>query len=213
MKHITPEDMPAFMAELRAINSPSRRALEALILSGLRTNPVRYLRLEHLDFAKAKWTVPAALMKVDDDGKPFELPMSTRLIAVLKQQIAYVEDTFEQSPISLLWPGDPNQVDPLKQPISENTMRDLLVKRMGYNATPHGFRASFKTWAENQLQDDGETMKFNPAAIEYCLAHNPGDKVERAYRRNQLWKPRVAIMNAWSGFLSPPKATLRVVAS
>jgi integrase len=219
MKHIEPHDMPAFMAELRAIKTQTSRALEALILSNLRTNPVRFLHIDHLDFdgnkndplrPGPKWTVPAELMKVDDDGQPFVLPMCPRLVAVLKEQIAYLKETFPGQPIGLLWPGverDTGKVT-FDRPISENTMRDLLVYTLKRNATPHGFRASFQTWAENELLDDGETMKFNPDAIGYCMAHNTGNKVKRAYRRNRLWKPRIGIHAAWERHL---KAKLRLV--
>ena len=86
------------------------------------------------------------------------------------------------------------------------------VRAMKKNATPHGMRATFQTWAENELQDDGETMKFNPDAIGYCMAHNPGDKVKRAYRRNRLWKPRMGIMNAWERHLARPRPQLKAVA-
>jgi integrase len=217
MKALDYPDMPEFMAELRAIKDQSARALEALILSNLRTTPVRFLHIDHLDFDKnnPKWTVPVALMKVDDDGKNFALPMVPRLVDVLQQQIAYLRETFDSEKIGLLFPGDPDQVDdPLLTPISENTMRDVVVKKLKRKATPHGFRASFDTWALNQLQSDGVTKRFNEDAIEYCMAHNPGNKVKRAYRRDQLWKPRVAIMNEWATFIDPTKkrAPLRAVA-
>jgi integrase len=230
MKALRPQDIPQFMTELRAIKSQSSRALEALILSNLRTQPVRYLHIDHLDFKGVddedrpgpKWTVPGGneflpphkgLMKVDDDGYPFILPMCPRLVAVLKEQIAYLKETFPHREVGLLWPGDATQVDdPFAQPISENTMRDLLVDRLKRNATPHGMRATFETWAQNQLQDDGESMKFNPLAIQYAMAHNPGRKEERAYRRHRLWKPRVAIMNAWERHLATPRSKLKAVA-
>ncbi|TAI60401.1 hypothetical protein [Bradyrhizobium sp. Leo170] len=225
MKSVDYEDMPQFMTELRAIKSQTSRALEALILSNLRTNPVRFLHIDHLDFdgtkkdAKRpgpKWTVPGGpdgLMKVDDDDNDFVLPMVPRLVAVLQEQIAYLRETFPGVPVGLLFPGDPNQVDdPFSQPISENTMRDLVVGPiLNRKATPHGFRASFKTWASNQVQDDGETKKFDRDAVEYCMAHNPGDEEERVYRRDTLWRPRVGIMTAWARHLAA-KASLKMAA-
>lgn len=217
MKALDYPEMPKFMNELRAIGGQTPRALEALILSNLRTAPVRFLHIDHLDFdtSDPKWTVPVTLMKVDDDGHDFVLPMVPRLVDVLKQQIAYLRKTFNGADIGLLFPGDPDQMDdPLTMPISENTMRNLVVKKLKRKATPHGFRATFDTWALNQLQDDEITKRFNEDAIEYCMTHNPGDKVKRAYRRNKLWKPRVAIMNEWAKFIDPTKKRepLRVVA-
>lgn len=225
MKALDHDDMPQFMTELRAIKSQSARALEALILSNLRTNAVRFLHIDHLDLdgkkrdskrPGPKWTVPGGpdgLMKVDDDDSDFVLPMVPRLVAVLQEQIAYLRETFPDVPVGLLFPGDPNQVDdPFSQPISENTMRDLLIGPiLKRDATPHGCRASFKTWAGNQLQDDGETKKFDRDAVEYCMAHNPGKEEERVYRRDTLWKPRVGIMTAWARHLAT-KADLKIAA-
>jgi integrase len=222
MKSVPVLDMPDFMAELRATVAQTPRAVELLVLSNLRTNPVRFLRRSHLlittaEIAKHKslhhdgprWIVPAALMKVDDTGHDFVLPLSPRAVAVIEQQIAYLEDLCGGGrAVDLLFPGDVSR----DQPISENTMRDWVKWTLKKDATPHGFRAAFQTWAENELQEDGETMKFNPDAIGYSMAHNPGDKVKQAYRRNRLWKPRVGIMNAWARYLGPTKATLEAVA-
>jgi integrase len=215
-------DMPTFMTELRAIKTQSSRAMEALILSNLRTNPVRYLHIDHLDFVGdddpdrpgPKWTVPNALMKVDDDEQDFVLPMVPRLVEVLQEQIAYLKETFPGKPVGLLFPGVDRETGQVTfdKPISENTMRDLVVWTMKRKATPHGFRATFQTWAENQLQDDEETAKFNPDAIGYCMAHNPGDEVKRRYRRDRLWKPRVGIHTAWARFIGKTPAKLRAVA-
>jgi integrase len=228
MKAVPPEEIPEFMVELRATEVQTPRALELLILTNVRTNAMRWMRRSQLvltdaEMAKRKsmfhdgqrWIVPPELMKVDDDNHPFVLPLVPRAVEIINQQIAYLEDLYDgKHEVDLLWPGidrDTGKLSPDK-PISENTMRDWLVDTMKRNATPHGFRASFQTWAENEVQEDGETAKFNPDAIGYSMAHNPGDKVKRAYRRNRLWKPRVGIMNAWARYLAPPKAKLRAVA-
>jgi hypothetical protein len=44
------------------------------------------------------------------------------------------------------------------------------------------------------------------------MAHNPGDKVKRAYRRNRLWEPRMGIMKAWERHLARPRPQLKAVA-
>lgn len=221
MRALPATEMPAFMAELRTC-AQTPRALESLILSNVRTNAMRWMARSQLIITEAeqakhkslyhdgpRWIVPAELMKVDDDGQPFVVPLVPRAVEVIHQQIAYLEDLYGGArEVDLMWPG---AVD-FDQPISENTMRDWVVWTLKKEATPHGFRASFQTWAENELQDDGETMKFNPDAIGYAMAHNPGDKVKRAYRRNRLWKPRVGIMNAWARYLGPAKAKLNAVA-
>ena len=54
---------------------------------------------------------------------------------------------------------------------------------------PHGFRSTFRDWAENQT--------FSHRAIEYCLAHAIRNKTEAAYQRDDLIEKRRIIMNQW----------------
>jgi len=80
------------------------------------------------------------------------------------------------------------------------------LQRMGHaGLTAHGFRASFKTWAE-------ETTQYPPHIIEMCLAHVVGGTVERAYRRTTLLDQRRRLMQDWAGWLgSPAEEKLRGV--
>ena len=45
--------------------------------------------------------------------------------------------------------------------------------------TVHGFRSTFRDWAE-------EIGKYQHHAIEFCLAHQLPNKVEKAYLRTDL---------------------------
>ncbi len=47
---------------------------------------------------------------------------------------------------------------------------------VGRSITAHGFRATFRTWAE-------EVTRFPHAVIEEAMGHQVGNQVERAYRR------------------------------
>jgi integrase len=60
--------------------------------------------------------------------------------------------------------------------------------------TVHGFRSSFKDWAN-------ETTSFPNELSEAALAHVTGDKVERAYRRGDALERRRELMAAWARFL------------
>ena len=64
--------------------------------------------------------------------------------------------------------------------------------------TVHGFRATFRTWAE-------ETGNCSHHAIEFCLAHELPTKVEKAYLRSDLMDQRKIIMNDWENFLQNDK--------
>jgi integrase len=68
-----------------------------------------------------------------------------------------------------------------------------LVRYMGItNATLHGFRASFSSWAYDQ-------MDFPEKLVEKCLAHQ-STKVISAYRRTDALERRRAIMEAWADY-------------
>ena len=59
---------------------------------------------------------------------------------------------------------------------------------------PHGFRSSFRDWAE-------ENHSFSRRAVELCLAHSNKNKVEKAYLRSDLFIKRQQIMDEWNKFL------------
>ena len=58
----------------------------------------------------------------------------------------------------------------------------------------HGFRATFRTWAEEQA-------KLPAAVIEDAMGHAVGSRVERAYRRTDMLKARRDLMTAWAGLV------------
>ena len=83
----------------------------------------------------------------------------------------------------------------LAKPLSNGAMLNLLKTRFpDLKVTVHGFRSTFRDWAE-------ETGKYQHHAIEFCLAHQLPDKVEKAYLRSNLFGLRTTIMNDWEQYL------------
>jgi integrase len=87
-----------------------------------------------------------------------------------------------------------------------------LLKRMNSGLTPkwidssskraitaHGFRATFRTWAE-------ETTGFPHDVIEEAMGHQVGTQAERAYRRTDVLEKRRELMAAWAQHCEPKKA-------
>ena len=58
--------------------------------------------------------------------------------------------------------------------------------------TVHGFRSTFRTWAE-------EEGKYQHYAIKFSQKHQLPDKIEKAYLRSDLFHQRKTIMNDWEG--------------
>ena len=71
-------------------------------------------------------------------------------------------------------------------------MDKLLQEHMGYTqVTVHGFRSTFRDWAE-------ETTGFPARICEAALAHVVGDKTVAAYQRGDLFEKRRNLMDEWS---------------
>jgi integrase len=69
-----------------------------------------------------------------------------------------------------------------------------LVKELGLDCDIHGFRTSFRTWAQEQTNAPREVA-------EMALAHATGDATEQAYARSDLFGKRAALMQSWASYL------------
>ncbi|MDC3177597.1 hypothetical protein OBA45_00930 [bacterium] len=75
-------------------------------------------------------------------------------------------------------------------PISNMAILSLMRKRFpDIEAVPHGFRSTFRDWAENQ--------SYSHRAVEYCQAHTVRNKTEAADQRDDLLAIRRNIMVDW----------------
>jgi integrase len=70
----------------------------------------------------------------------------------------------------------------------------MLLRRLKVDATTHGMRAAFRSWAADQ------GVAFEVA--EACLAHAPGNAVVQAYMRSSMLARRRPVMAAWAQFLA-----------
>ena len=69
-----------------------------------------------------------------------------------------------------------------------------VLRRMEItDATPHGFRSSFRDWC-------GELTPFPREIAEAALAHTIPDKTEAAYRRRTAVEKRRPMMEEWASF-------------
>ena len=75
-------------------------------------------------------------------------------------------------------------------------MLQLIKKRFkDYKIVPHGFRSTFRDWAETR-------GRYSHRSMEYCLGHKVVNKTEAAYQRGDLLEQRKLIMEDWAGFIS-----------
>lgn len=167
-------EMGVFTHDLRKQDGVAPLALEFTILTIARTGEVIGARPGEFDLRGKMWTVPPERMK---SGKEHRVPLCDRAVAIAKDLIKLGGD--------YVFPG----LKP-KKPLSNMAMLSVL-KRMGRgDLTVHGFRSTFRDWAAEQTAYPHEMA-------EMALAHTIGDKVEAAYRRGDLFKKRIRMMQDW----------------
>jgi len=179
-------DLPACMQKLAANSDRSARALEVAILTFARTIEVQNMRWSQLDLESGLWDL-GTLDTKNERLKRTPLP---------RQTLAYLREAHE-SRVSdaFVFPGRS-----LAQPISNMTMLKHLKQITGDETlTVHGFRTTFRTWAQ-------EETDFEEEIVEHCLHHITGDDAEKAYKRGEALRKRRIVMQAFADFATlPPK--------
>lgn len=168
-----------FLPRLRERETMARLALEALIFTATRSNEVRLAEWKELDLESGLWTIPAARMKA---GKPHVVPLSPQAVRVFERAVEL--KTVGQNTIF----AGARRGRPLSDMALLKVMRD-----MGLEAVPHGFRSSFRDWVSEETDYSGDIA-------EAALAHTIRDKTEAAYRRGKLLAKRRALMTEWADF-------------
>jgi len=69
-----------------------------------------------------------------------------------------------------------------------------LLRDLGIDSSPHGFRSSFRSWCSDQGIDR--------ELAEQALAHAVGSQVEQCYARSDVLERRREVMEAWGAFLA-----------
>jgi integrase len=192
-------ELPGFMTKLNRMQGVAARALEFLILTSVRTGDIRGndrddrppMKWQHVDLAAGTWAIPKTKTDVEH-----VVPLSAAAMAVLKKVAALrlAGDVVFQS------------TNRTGEPFSDAAMRNVLDRMGGgyEKLTPHGFRATFKTWAS-------EETNFQHEVIEAALAHGISDKLEAAYRRGTFFGKRRRLMAAWAEFANSRPPSDRIV--
>jgi integrase len=191
-KHFTALDyqrVPAFVRELRAAQTQgealSPSVIEFILVTACRENEACEMQWREIDWEQRLWILPAERSKT---GREHRVPLCDRAIVLLTRQRWPNGQGLEPDPDRYVWPGRNGDV-----PVTGKSVYKFLVKTMSVNATIHGFRATFRTWAGNETN-------FDRVTCELALAHTAGSQVELAYRRGDELAKRRALMEAWSAY-------------
>lgn len=167
------QDLPDLWPRLIEGRGLGTLALRFTILTAARSGEVRGASWNEMDLKTATWTLPADRMKA---GTEHRVPLSSAALDIL--------DEVKGLNHKLIFPSSKGSQ------LSDMTLSAVL-KRLKVPATVHGFRSSFRDWAE-------ETTPYPYSAKEAALAHTVRNKVEAAYRRSDLFDIRRKMMDDWA---------------
>lgn len=171
------EEVSDFYSELKKRNGVAVLALRFTILTAARSGEVFGATWDEIDLKKEVWVIPARRMKMK---KEHVVPLTAEMLSIL--------DSLPELN-SHLFPGKKNNCS-----ISNMAMA-MQMRKMGFGEfTVHGFRSSFRSWAEDKTD-------YNHAALEKALAHSVKG-VEKSYNRGKQLDKRRELMKEWSKYIT-----------
>ncbi|QDD90001.1 tyrosine-type recombinase/integrase [Pseudomonas oryzihabitans] len=171
------KDTPKLIAALAKIETRDAVAARLLILTGARHHMIQHAQWSEFDLKAGTWALPAERMKM---RKRFVIPLPRQAIEML--------EILNNNHSIYLFPGQGKS-----GVMHSNAIRNLLHK-LGYeDITRHGFRSTFRDWAN-------ECTNYPREVCELALAHDERDQTEAAYSRSDLLEKRKALMADWANF-------------
>ena len=126
-------------------------AFEFLVLTATRSGEVREARWGEIDHNNVVWTIPAERMK---NGREHRVPLSDRALEVLDDARELADaDTW-------VFPS------PTRRALHQSTLSGLM-RDLGIDAVPHGFRSSFRDWAAECTDAPREVRELAPGAHQH----------------------------------------------
>lgn len=181
-------DVPGLMVKLEQSDSRAGVAARLLILTGARAQMVRLATWAEFDLLGGIWSLPAERMKM---RQSFNIPLAPQVLELLRL-LESMPRTIENSPY--LFPGQGKT-----GVMHANAIRNLLHGLGHGDITRHGFRASFRDWAN-------ERTNYPREICELALAHDERDQTEAAYSRSDFIEKRRALMVDWADYATKQPA-------
>jgi integrase len=182
-------DMGDFMSRLRSNDSMSAKALEFLVLTGVRSGSVRLAERSEIDFTKKLWVIPASHTKTKQEHRVPLAPQAIKLLLSLPTMAGTTK----------LFPSARGGA--LSDMALSQLMRGMRERgELQIEAVPHGFRSTFRDWGAEQTSYPDEIRKA-------ASGHTVGDSVQQAYQRTDLLEKRRRMMGDWAKFLDQASAS------
>lgn len=182
---LTGEELPHFIRDLEAYTGSiiTKNATKIVMLTGVRTQEMRFATWDEVDLDKGIWEIPAERMKM---RRPHFVPLSIQVVNLFKQL----------KPITGHYPfifiGRNNR----SKPISKESVSQV-IELLGYKgrATGHGFRHTMSTI----LHEQG----FDSIWIEMHLAHVDKNNIRGTYNHALYLKSRKEMLCWYANIFYP----------
>lgn len=176
-------ELPKLLADIDSSNSEplTKYGFYVLCYTFVRTQELRGMTWQEIDFDTCLWHIPAECMK---NKLPHVVPLAPQVIDILQSIKAMkLHDEF------VFFSNRSRKADIL----SENAFVTAL-RQLGYQGrmTGYGFRGL-------------PVMQYSPQAIELQLSHVQGNKIVRAYNEANLLPARARMMNEWADIVDEIK--------
>jgi integrase len=177
---------PDFFLDLRGrLRSASSVLALLVLLTAVRKATARKAEWSEFDFPNRRWRIPAIRMKARRKVKYpngiFDQPLSDTAVEILTEWRNYCPGKF-------VFPGRT-----LGTFVADRTLNNLL-ERLDSETSPHGLRATFRSWADTKTVCEPEVKKM-------ALGHSVGSKTEEAYSREDWYEKRGILMDVWAEYL------------
>ncbi|EMM8061626.1 TPA: tyrosine-type recombinase/integrase [Morganella morganii] len=180
---LTASELPYLLNDLAGYTGSiiTKTATQIIMLTGVRTQELRFARWGDIDFDQRLWEIPAEVMKMK---RPHIVPLSEQVVMLFKQ----LEPISKHHPLVFIGRNDP------RKPISKESINQV-IELLGYKGrlTGHGFRHTMSTI----LHEQG----FNSAWIETQLAHVDKNAIRGTYNHAQYLEGRREMMQWYADYI------------
>lgn len=177
---LTAEELPYFIKDLAGYTGSviTKTGTQIIMLTGVRTQELRFARWQDIDFEKRLWEIPPEVMKMK---RPHIVPLSEQVVELFQSL----------KPITGMYPLVFIGRNDRTKPISKESVNQV-IELLGYKGrlTGHGFRHTMSTI----LHEQG----FNSAWIETQLAHVDKNAIRGTYNHAHYLEGRREMMQ-WYG--------------
>lgn len=162
-----------------------KTAMQLGPLLAVRPSELRHSRWQDLDLENGQWS--RIVSKVDE---PLLTPLSRQSVALIKALEPYTQSS------QWLFPNPRT----FERPMSNNAVRAALrsLGIEGTELTEHGWRATFRTLAD-------EKLRVRVEVIEMALGHSVRDSLGRSYNRTAYFDERRELAQNWADYLDTLK--------